>query len=62
MISSSPLKGLFAFIFKLIAIAIILGASFGMVGIGWIYAFGDCEGRFSKEIINRIHLILIPKL
>ena len=42
----SPLKGLFAFIFKLVGIAVILGACFGMVGIGWIYAFGDCSGRF----------------
>ena len=40
------LKGLFAFIFKLVGIAVILGACFGMVGIGWIYAFGDCSGRF----------------
>ena len=39
-------KGLFAFIFKLVGIAVILGACFGMVGIGWIYAFGDCSGWF----------------
>ena len=44
--SCHHLKGLFAFIFKLVGIAVILGACFGMVGIGWIYAFGDCSGWF----------------